>query len=64
MTLEKIREIEAKGKVAFFSGETDRHPHGKSGLRFILPYENDRRMKNESIEWANACGFDMDGAIT
>lgn len=61
MTLEQQREQDAKGKSSFFAAKTDRHPHGKSGLRFLLPYENDRRMKNESIEWANAAGFDMDG---
>ena len=60
MTLEQIRELDAKGKSAFFAAQTDRHPQGVSGLRFLLPYENDRRMTNYDIEWANSAGFDID----
>lgn len=39
MTLEALRARDARDKVAFFAGVTDRHPHGESGKRWILPPE-------------------------
>lgn len=38
-----LREADAKAKSAFYAGLTDKHPHGLSGHKFLLPYENDRR---------------------
>lgn len=60
MTIEQARERDAKAKAAFFAGETGRHPHGQSGLWFLLPYEDDRRCfdgRYEFSEWGNAAGM-------
>lgn len=40
MELEKVRAKEAREKREYVDGKSDTHPHGLSGLRFLLPYEN------------------------
>lgn len=53
-----IRATDARLKSEFFSGKSDTHPHGLSGMRFILPYENDKGCWDtapsayEMSEWA------------
>lgn len=63
MNILKGREAEAVAKSAFFSGDTDLHPHGLSGKKWLIPYENDRRMFDAMdmafSEWGNAAGFDV-----
>lgn len=62
-TVEQIREGEARSKSAFFAGEADDHPHGLSGLRAILPYENEKGCWDthprgwQVSEWGNAAGI-------
>jgi hypothetical protein len=61
--LEKRRELDARRKIAFYSGETDAHPHGLSGHRWLLPPEDDKRPRNPAprgwtfSEWGNAAGI-------
>lgn len=56
MTVEQIRAQDARAKSAFFAGEADRHPHGLSARRFLLPYENDRRCFDAG-EWGRLAGM-------
>ena len=48
MRLLAQREANAKAKIAFLTGASEIHPHGVSGLRYILPYENDKRLWDTS----------------
>ncbi len=57
------RASEARGKIAYLSGETDRHPQGWSGARWIIPYGLDCDMWDtlphawRSSEWGNLAGM-------
>jgi hypothetical protein len=61
--LENIRAEEAKGKIAFYGGETDRHPQGESAKRFLVPYENGKGCWDTHprgylrSEWGNLAGM-------
>ncbi len=39
MTRLEQRAADVSGKIKFMRGKTNVHPHGKSGLRHILPVE-------------------------
>jgi hypothetical protein len=52
MNILDARARDAKAKSAFYAGSVDRHPHGQSGLRFILPMENSRNFWSEVLEYA------------
>lgn len=41
MTVDQQRAHDAKGKIAFLSGQSDVHPHGWSGRRHLVPCELD-----------------------
>lgn len=62
MNLSQIRAADAKEKAAYYRGDTDRHPHGVSGKRYLLPPEDDNRCWDTAptawqfSEWGNACG--------
>lgn len=62
MTKEQIRERNAKTLVAWTRGE-ERHPHGTSGHRFIVPVWESKNMWDTSpqgigsSEWGNAAGM-------
>jgi hypothetical protein len=42
--LSELRAAEARAKAAFYAGKTDIHPHGLSGLRWIVPPEDGKNM--------------------
>lgn len=57
-----IRAGDAKAKSAFFEGMTDRHPHGLSGQRFVIPHEESKNCwdtaphASEASEYGNDAG--------
>lgn len=57
------RARNAKLMSAFYASQDRRHPHGISGLRNLLPNENDRRCMDtaeagyECSEWAHGAGM-------
>jgi len=55
MDLHEIRARDAKAKSAWYRGDTDRHPHGLSGWRYILPSELTGRV-DDGGEWEFYCG--------
>lgn len=63
--LNDLRARDARQKGAFYSGQSDHHPHGASGRRFILPPEDDKRCldtapaRHAFSEWGNNAGFDI-----
>jgi hypothetical protein len=65
MTLEQLRERDAKRAAAFYAGETDIHPRGVSGKRWLIPPENDRRCMDTHpraysySEWGNLAGISI-----
>lgn len=60
----KQREKDAKQLAAFHAGETDRHPHGLSGHRFLTPDDGSgwdtAPGRHEFSEWGNAAGMTED----
>ncbi len=63
--MNECRARQARSLSAFYSGETDRHPCGTSGRRFVLPPEDDRSCRDTSVagypfsEWGNAAGSEI-----
>ena len=57
MTLEEIRASDAKKLSDYFNGKTDRHPHGLSGKKWIIPYQLSKETRDWG-EWARAIGVE------
>ena len=53
----RARVSEAKSFRAWYNGESDKHPHGSSGLRFVIPYHFSSRIFDGG-EWARQAGFE------
>lgn len=66
MDISEIRARNARRTAAYYKGETNDHPHGFSGKRFILTPEDDRRCLGTSprayaaSEWAFGAGISFD----
>jgi len=62
MTIEELRAQHAKALSDWYAGITDRHPHGRSGLEGIIPYDLssdtwDTHPRGwEFSEWGNQAG--------
>jgi len=61
--LNDMRARDAKAKAAFFEGKSDRHPHGLSGARHLIPREDTKNCWDTSpggsncSEWGNLAGM-------
>lgn len=59
--LNDLRAADARAKIAYFDGLAP-HPHGKSGERWLVPYEGGKNMWDTSpeavrfSEYGNAAG--------
>jgi len=61
-TIEQTRASDAKAKYLYYTGQSNTHPHGESGKRWLLVPEDDKRCRDTSVagyslsEWGNAAG--------
>jgi hypothetical protein len=60
-TIEEARAVDAKALAAFYAGQTEKHPHGLSGRRWMLLPENGKSCWDTSregvrfSEWGQYC---------
>jgi len=66
-SLEETRARDAKALSEFLAGDTDTHPHGLSGKRWLIPSVNDKRNLDCGLhslgcsEWGRHAGYQDDG---
>lgn len=59
MTLEQIRARDAYLLTRFHAGESDKHPHGISGHRWIVDPKMTSNCRHYAEEWARAAGMEL-----